>query len=467
MPTAHGRSAPGASGAPGRSYGPPSFWFAQDGPAPRRPALDRDRAADVCIIGAGYTGLWTAYELRRADPQLEVVVLESQFAGFGASGRNGGWVLGELAGPPERWIARSGREATRAMTLAIQETVDEVGAVIAREQIECDFVKGGTLTLARSQLQLSRLRQDLQGDREHALGREGAVLLEGDGARELIAIEGLKGAVFSPHCARVQPARLVRGLASAAERAGATLYEDTDVAGLSPGAVTTATGHTVRARYVIRATEGYTTRLPGLRRALLPLNSSMIITEPIDEEIWATLGWQGMQTVHDSAHLYVYLQRTADGRVAIGGRGVPYRYGSRTDREGPVSSRTVTELRGRLAALFPVLGQVGIEAAWHGVFGVARDWMPSVGLDRESGIAWAGGYVGEGVAAANLAGRTLRDLLLARDTPLTRLPWVRRPPRDWEPEPFRFIGARGIYGLYRRTGRPAALARMADIVAGR
>jgi glycine/D-amino acid oxidase-like deaminating enzyme len=230
----------------------------------------------------------------------------------------------------------------------------------------------------------------------------------------------------------------------------------------------------VSARHIVRATEGYSARLPGLRRALLPINSTMIVTEPLADELWSQIGWRGAETLNDGAHVYVYLQRTADGRIAIGGRGVPYRFGSRTDREGPVPAHTVRGLHERLVDLFPPLSAVAVSDAWAGVLGVARDWLPRVGLDRATGIAWAGGYVGEGVAAANLAGRTLRDLLLGRDSELTRLPWVRPPAREWEPEPLRFAGARGVYGLYRladrretRTGRPSWAARLADTVSGR
>ncbi len=450
-----------------------SHWFAELGAIAPRPALPGDREADVCVVGAGLTGLWTAYELKRAAPQLEVVVLESRFAGFGASGRNGGWVLGELAGPSRRWIERAGRAGARALTLAIQATVDEVGDAIAREGIECDFAKGGTLAVARSTPQLARLRARHEKDLAEAIGHEDGLVLDADQAGARVAVTGARGAVFSPHCARVQPARLIRGLADAAERAGATIFEQSPVTGIEAGVARTA-GGAVRARHIVRATEGYTARLPGLRRRLLPMNSSMIVTEPLDDAAWEALGWRGGETLRDEAHVYVYLQRTADGRIAIGGRGVPYRYGSLTDREGPVPAATVRELRERLVSMFPVCAGVRVDAAWHGVFGVARDWMPAVGLDRTSAVAWAGGYVGEGVAASNLAARTLRDLLLGRDSELTRLPWVGAVARDWEPEPLRFLGARAIYRLYRaadslesRRGRPSAIARAADLLAGR
>jgi glycine/D-amino acid oxidase-like deaminating enzyme len=200
----------------------------------------------------------------------------------------------------------------------------------------------------------------------------------------------------------------------------------------------------------------------------------MIVTEPLDETTWAQIGWDGAETVLDGSHLYTYSQRTADGRIAIGGRGVPYRFGSRTDREGPVPERTVHELRARLATLFPSLRDAPVARAWHGILGVSRDWCPTVGLDPVTGLGYAGGYAGEGVAASNLAARTLRDLVLGRDTELTRLPWVGSPARDWEPEPLRFIGARGIYTLYRladrqerRTDRTSRIATVADRIAGR
>jgi glycine/D-amino acid oxidase-like deaminating enzyme len=451
----------------------PSYWLDRLGPLDPRPCLEGTQEADVCIVGAGFTGLWTAYELKRSDPRLEVAVLESQFAGFGASGRNGGWVLGHLAGPPERWIRWGGRDGARALELAIAATVDEIGAAVAREEIACDFHKGGNLTVARSVPQLRRLRQIIERDRRLAIGRENHQWLTAEQVRARMAIDGACGGVFMGQCARVQPAKLVRGLAEAVERTGVRLYEHSPVRRIAPGRAETDRGR-VLARYVVRATEGYTAGLPGLRRSLLPMNSSMIITEALTDEQWSQIGWRAAETMYDAAHVYVYLQRTADGRVAIGGRGVPYRFGSRTDREGPVPARTVAQLRERLGGLFPALRAVGVADAWAGVFGVARDWMPRVGIDRETGLAWAGGYVGEGVAAANLAARTLRDLLLGRDSELTRLPWVQPPAHRWAPEPLRFAGARSIYGLYRladrleaRTERPSAVATVADMIAGR
>ena len=385
-----------------------SFWHSALDAEPVRPPLGGSRSADVCIVGAGYTGLWTAYELARADPALDVVVLEAETAGFGASGRNGGWVLGALSGRREHWAERGGRAGAIAQARAIAETVDEVGRVVAAEGIDCDFVKGGSLHVAQTPLELERVVAEVEESRAWEGDDE---LLDAAATAARVGVAGALGGSFTPHCARVQPAKLARGLAHAAERAGVVICEGTRATRIAPGRVDTPYG-TVRAPHVVRATEGYTAGLPGLRRLLLPLTSSMIVTEPLGDDAWAEIGWERSETLLDGLRRYAYLQRTADGRIAIGGRGVPYRFGSSTDREGPLDPGTVAELRARLAELFPVLGDVGVDGAWHGVLGVPRDWSPAVGLDPATGIAWAGGYVGEGVAAANLAGRTLRDLLL-------------------------------------------------------
>jgi glycine/D-amino acid oxidase-like deaminating enzyme len=451
----------------------PSFWLDQLGPRPARPALVGDREADVCIVGGGFTGLWAAYELKRADPSLVVVVLESHQVGFGASGRNGGWVLGKISGSADAWRRRGGPDAPRAMVRAIQQTVEEIGAVVALENIECDWRHGGTVTVAQSETQLQRLRAQAEAQRR-GLGEDLAwQVLDADQMGARVRVDGVRGGLYSPHCARVQPARLVDGLAAAAERAGATIFESSPVTRMAPGLAVTHGGD-VRARYVLRATEGYTADMRGEHRALLPMNSAMIVTEPLSEAQWATIGWDGAETMLDGSHLYTYSQRTTDGRIAIGGRGVPYRFGSRTDREGPVPAHTVHELYDRLVGLFPALSGVGVTRGWHGILGVSRDWCPTVNLDRATGLGWAGGYVGEGVAASNLAARTLRDLVLGRDTDLARLPWVGNPARDWEPEPLRFVGARGIYSLYRLADRrerahdrESRVALLANRIAGR
>jgi glycine/D-amino acid oxidase-like deaminating enzyme len=271
----------------------------------------------------------------------------------------------------------------------------------------------------------------------------------------------------------VQPAKLVRGLAEAVERKGASIYERTPVLEIEPGRARSAAGE-VRARWIVRATEGYTANLPGLRRVLAPVNSAMIATEPLPAEAWQQIGWDGCETMLDGRRLYTYLQRTADGRIAFGGRGVPYLYGSRTAREDAPPPETIDALRRRLRDLFGPAADSGVAAAWQGVLGVSRTWRPAVGIDAAQGLAWAGGYAGEGVAASNLAARTLRDLLLGADSELTQLPWVGPPERSWEPEPLRYAGIRVVHRLLRaadraerRTGKSSRLGEVAVTISGR
>jgi glycine/D-amino acid oxidase-like deaminating enzyme len=449
------------------------WWRSLGGPPPARAPLPGPTQADVAIVGAGYTGLWTAYYLKRADPSLRIVILEREVAGYGASGRNGGWVSGFFSGPARVYERRAGREGFLALQRAMFATVDEVGGVLAEQGIDADLVKGGHLSVALNEAQALRLDDSIAGARELGLGEAELRELGADELAQRLRVAGARGATFSPHVARVHPAKLVLGLAAAVEELGVSIHEATPVSEIRPHEAVTPAG-IVGARWVVRATEGYTAGLRGQRRALVPMNSSMIITEPLAAEAWEEIGWAGREVLSDAAHVYVYLQRTGDGRIAIGGRGMPYRFGSRTDGAGETAPETVASLRAKLVEMFPATVRVAIDHAWSGVLGVPRDWCVSVDADPETGLAWAGGYVGEGVAAANLAGRTLRDLILGERSELTALPWVGRRPRRWEPEPIRWGAIHGVYSLYRRadrserrTGRPSRLGHAVDALSGR
>jgi glycine/D-amino acid oxidase-like deaminating enzyme len=438
-----------------------SYWQASLGPSAARPPLDRTIDADVCIVGAGYTGLWTAWALADADPRLRIVVVEAESAGFGASGRNGGWLSGLMPGDRDRLAEGSagrpggGRAGVMALQRHLIDAVGEVVKACAADGIDADIQEGGTLAVATTAAQLRRLRAGAEADRAWGLGPEDQWELGAGEVGDRIAVAGAVGGVYSPHCARIQPAKLARGLAEAVERRGVTIYERTRAWGIEPGRVRTPGGD-VAAPWVIRATEGFTATLPGLHRRLLPVNSSMIVTEPLPPEFWARAGWAGAETLRDAAHVYVYAQRTADGRIAIGGRGIPYRFGSRIDATGRTPAATASQLSAALGRLLPDAGHAPpVAHVWSGVLGVARDWCPAIGVQPagDGGLAWAGGYVGDGVTTSHLAGCTLADLILGRDTARTTLPWVGHTSRDWEPEPLRWLGVRGVYALFRAADR--------------
>ena len=447
-----------------------SHWFASL-PTPRR-ALPGDREADVCIVGAGYTGLWTAYYLKQLDPGLRVTVLEARFAGFGASGRNGGWLSGLPPGHRGMLAKEHGRDAVIAWQRMLNEAVDEVIAVADREGIDADIIKGGNLEVARNRAQAERLREEFHEDRRW--GVDDAELLTAAEAAARVNVDSLVLGSFNPHCARVQPAKLARGLSDVVERLGVTIYEQTPVTAISPGRAATPFG-VVRAPVILRATEGYTARMRGLRRRWLPMNSAMIATDPLPQQVWDRIGWAGCELLGDLAHGFFYAQRTADGRIAIGGRAKPYRYGSRIDRDGAVGQDTIDYLTGVLNTVLPQTRGVPIAHGWCGVLAVPRDWSAGIQFDPATGLGEAGGYVGHGVTATNLAGRTLADLTLKRHTDLTVLPWVDHRSRTWEPEPLRWIGVQGLYTAYKAADRHEArgrtstspIAKLADRITGR
>ncbi|MGW4470738.1 NAD(P)/FAD-dependent oxidoreductase [Nonomuraea sp. NPDC004354] len=451
-----------------------SFWYRQIGVPDRRAALPGARDYDVAIVGGGYTGLWTAYYLKKAQPDLRIAILEKEFAGFGASGRNGGWLSAEFAGSRERHAKARGRQAMIDLQHAMFASVDEVIRIAGEEGIDADIHKGGLIHTATNPAQRRRLHEELDELRAWGYGEQDLRLLERDERESRLRVAGALDATFSPHCARIQPAKLAVGLARVVEALGVDIFEGTTVTAIKPRQAITTRG-VVKAEYVIRATEGFTAGIEGQRRQWLPMNSSMIVTEPLPADVWKHLGWEDRELLGDEAHAYIYAQRTADDRIAIGGRGVPYRYGSRTDDRGATQRWTVESLWRMLVKLFPAAADARIQHSWCGVLGVPRDWCSTVHLDHATGLGWAGGYVGSGVTTTNLAGRTLRDLVLRRDTELTALPWVGRQVRQWEPEPLRYAGVQLIYTLFRAADRrendrgtsTSGYARLANLIAGR
>jgi glycine/D-amino acid oxidase-like deaminating enzyme len=437
--------------------------------------LPGDRQADVVIVGAGFTGLWTAYYLAKRDPKLRVMVCEREIAGFGASGRNGGWCSALFPASPVK-LARlggTGRTGAMAMRRAMQETVDEVGRVAAAEGIDCHWAKGGTVQLARSAAQLERARAEVAEAREFGAGEDDLRLLGPAEARSIATATDVLGGTYTPHCAAIHPARLARGLAAAVRAAGVEVFERTPVLSISPGRVVTALG-TVRADFVVRATEGYSPGLPGFQRAIAPVYSLMIATQPLPASVWDEIGLADRATFGDLRHLIIYGQRTADGRLAFGGRGAPYHLGSAVRPQYDRVPAVFAALWATLTELFPVLRDARVSHCWGGPLGVPRDWCASVGLDSATRMAWAGGYVGDGVATTNLAGRTLADLITGTDSPVVRLPWVGHRSPSWEPEPLRWLGINaGLQAMSladweeARTGRPSvAAAFMSRFVGG-
>ncbi len=451
-----------------------SFWYADIGlPQTRRPALAADIAVDVAIIGAGFTGLWTAYYLKTARPELNVVIVEKDFAGFGASGRNGGWCTGSFAWNHERYADRAG---VLDMVRQLEGTVDEITRVCTLHGIDADILPTEELMIAVNPAQMVRLDAEIAHRTHWGEGPRLRRLTAAEAAQR-VAIPNVLGGLAISGMSRIQPAKLVRGLADVVEKLGVQIYEDTPALSYTRGHIQTPNAR-VNAPVILRCTEGFTAQIEGHKRDWLPLNSAQIATPPLPPEVWAQIGWNGHELIGDLNNSYFYCQRTREGRITVGARGVPYKFGSKLDKNGAPDAETIRRLTAVLHQHFPLAAPFGIDHAWCGVLGVPRDWCATVGL--QDGLGWAGGYVGVGVSTSNLAGQTLADLALMElghsgPTPRTALPWVNRRVRKWEVEPLRYLGVHLMYKLLhladareaRLRGAPSWFAALGNWLTGR
>jgi len=375
-------------------------------------------------------------------------------AGFGASGRNGGWVSGFFSGAPRSYERGRRAGAYVALQREMFKTVDEVAAVLSEHRIDAPgWSRAGVWRWRSTPRSCSGCRRD-RPCRRLGLAEQDLRMLGAAELSQRVRVAGRAGRLLlAPRRARAPrtPAERPGGRGGGH---GVRIYEHTRVLEVRPGEAVTAVGP-VRARWVVRRHRGLHGVAARAAARAGAMNSSMIVTEPLGEAVWQQIGWQGGEVLSDLAHVYAYLQRTEDGRIAIGGRGVP-----------TATARAPTGARHRAAhrcepatqarAVVPAGGLGRDRARMVGRAGVPRDWCPSIAADPARGLARAGGYVGEGVAASNLAGRTLCDLLLGRESALTALPWVGHASRAWEPEPLRWGAIRSVYSLYRTADRSEA-----------
>ncbi|MEI7745232.1 MAG: FAD-dependent oxidoreductase [Chloroflexota bacterium] len=454
-----------------------SYWLetSRDDLTPR-PPLDGSTDVDVAILGAGMTGLWTAWYLARRDPSLRIAVIERQIAGFGASGRNGGWCAPDLNITMSRLERLHGIDAARRMQQATYDAVDEVGRACEEAGIDAGFHKGGEIILARGRQGEPSLQGALEEYTRFGFGDRYRIV-SGTDLTDRIRVAGATTALVSEDAAWIHPGRLTRGLARAVERLGVRIHEGTSVTDVRPrdasGRATLVTDRgDVRAPVVVLAGEAYLTQLPGLHRQLIPLYSLIVLTEPVSDAAWAEIGWANREVVASTRLSVDYLSRTEDGRILFGGRGAPYRWGSPIKDAFDRHEATHERLRGFVREWFPMLGDVGFSHAWGGPLGMPRDWHPTMAFDPATGIATSRGYIGHGVSTTNIGGRILADLVTGTHSPMTELPIVNHRSPDWEPEPFRWIGVRySQWSLGRlddkiaRTGEPPSGRSIAERIA--
>lgn len=436
------------------SQPPKSLWWdSLLKPLKPRESVNSNLNFDVAIIGAGYTGLWSAYYLKQKEPNLNICVFDASVAGFGASGRNGGWCSALFPVGLDKLAKQSDRQTAIRMQKTMFETVNEVGRIIEKENIDAEWLKGGSYSIARDDIQLKRAKMEANHFKEWGFNDDDFTFLNQTEAKERINASNILGTTFTPHCAAINPAKLVRQLAEVIEKMGVKIFENSKVTNFSQNQVI-VNNYLIKTNFIINATEAYRSNFKKYKRASIPVYSLMIATEPLSQNVWNEIGLKNRETFADYRNVIIYGQRTKDNRFAFGGRGAPYHFGSKINPIFDQHKKTHEDLLETLIDIFPVIKGVKVTHTWGGPLAIARDWASHVTFNQKSNILSAGSYVGDGVGTSNLAGRTISDLILNRSTDLTNLPWVQHKSKKWEIEPFRWIGVNSTLQM----------AKIADVV---
>ncbi|MBI4692959.1 MAG: FAD-dependent oxidoreductase [Gammaproteobacteria bacterium] len=407
--------------------------------------LERHERADVCIVGGGYTGLWTAIELKTREPALDVVLIERDLCGSGASGRNAGYLLS--------WWAKflslrkiCGEAEALRIARASDAVVDEIAGFCATEGIDADLREDGWLWAAANAAQRGAWQETVEAIGAHGL----APIVEWPAARAAgrCGAPGLAGGAFERHAARVQPALLARGLRRVALERGVRIHERTPLVEVKagvPAIVETPRGR-IRAERVILAMNAWAVRWAGIRKAVMVVSGDMIVTPPVPERLEA-MGWRDALTVSDGRTLLEYYRTTRDGRVAFGKGGMSgtFTYGGKVGAEVEGRSDFAEPLLAALHRTLPALAGVPAERSWRGPVDRSKDGLPFFGtLGRSPNVFFGVGFSGNGIGPCRLAGRILGSLALETKDEWSTCPLVRAPTRDFPPEPFRLLGSRLI-----------------------
>lgn len=462
-----------------------SHWMEQ---ADAKPATNSDLLPEVkqnlVIAGAGLTGLWTAYYAKKRFPNWKISIVEAQQVGYGASGRNGGWMStllpgnGSVYAKAAKKAGKDGQAEVSKLQRAVIDSIYEALDVMSAEGIDADQKQGGQVLYATIPAGLQRIARARKtaltlGYRAH----EVQILNEDELSKEVSVDKAIGGIKYS-HTVSLDPAKLCLGLRDSLLAMGVSIVERTRVEEIEKNLVKTDRGPIIT-EHIVSALESYTPEIaddfPGLgKSSLVPINSSMIVTNQLPQDVWNGLGWNQGQGLMDSSHTFIYAQRTADDRIAIGGRGSPYKFASGFSGDGQVDSHTVKGLKDKLHTMFPSV-DFAVEHTWRGTLGVTRDWCAGIFYDPLNQIGAARGYAGHGITSTHLAGKTLVDRISGGQSELSKLVWNDHDSGRWEPEPLRWVGIHTMYRLLgiaddyeqkRNLDETSLLARFAGKIAG-
>lgn len=432
-----------------------SIYWQDANPVPAGPPLDTDVRCDVCVVGAGFTGLWTAHFLRAAAPELDVQVVERGVAGAAASGTADGFVTPTVGTDLAHLIERCGRERSAVICDLTARSVLELDRFVRAHRIDAEWEQNDHLLVATDDAQIARLERHRR--LAAYLGpRFDVTVLRGATARQWTSAPEIKAAVRTSG-ALVNPFKLARGLVDVIRHAGVPVHEHSPAVRITPvpgGHRVSTPGGSVTARHVVLATSAHQHTLTGFRRSVLPMWSYVLVSEPLTDRQRDRVFWPGREGLVEATTFLHRARLTADSRIMWAGGAVRY-FPRRDMRIGRMHGATAyRELRRSFKRSFPMWSDVRFQYAYGGCVDVTRDLVPHFGSHRPG--VWHGyGYCGNGIAAAHLGGKVLRDLVLGRETEYSALPLVdgREPP--FPPEPFAFCGARAATRLVRwRESRP-------------
>ena len=421
-----------------------SYWMTTRDYTPHD-SLQGDIDVDVAIIGGGFTGLSSAYHIKKAEPDLRVALLESQVIGYGASGRNGGFNMTLFGLTLAITAFRFSKEKAKAAHHYMERAVDYLHTLVTDLKIDCDYEHPGFLRVATSEKYKRRILKEME--LAHELGLEDIEWLDKEQTLQQVRSPMYLGACWEPRCGILNPAKLSWGWTEVIEPMGVEIYENSPVAEITRknGKIRLDTPNgSVRSDKVVMATNAWSHFFKELKRKQIPVWTYIVLTEPLKEDHFREIGWQNRQGIEDARNLVHYYRLTADNRLVMGGRDVSFSYGKDMDKDlNPV---TFAGLKNDVRELFPVLKNIQFTHEWGGPVSVPLDMAPAIGFAGDKNVVYSLGAVGHGVSMTQLNGRTVSDLILERRTDLTDIFFVNRRTIPWPPEPLRNLTIKTILG---------------------
>jgi len=426
-------------------FNPKSYWMTTRDYTPG-PCLAEDIDIDVAIVGGGFTGLSTAFHLKKEQPDMRIAMFESEVIGFGASGRNGGFNMTLFGLTLSITALRFGKAKAKEAHLYMERAVDLLKELVDELKLDCDYEHPGFLRVATSEKYKKRIQHEIE--LAHKLGIDGIEWLDQDQTREQVNSPMYLGAWWEPRCGILNPGKLSWSWADVLRNMGIELYEKTPVTEIKqkPKKIELMTPQgTVRAEKAVLATNAWSHFFPKLKRKQLPVWTHIVISEPLSDEQYQSIGWQNRQGIEDARNLVHYYRLTTDNRIVMGGRDVSVSKGF-YDMDQDDNEQTFEGLRQDVYELFPTLKDIGFTDSWGGPVSVPLDMAPAIGYMGDERVVYSLGCVGHGVSLTHLNGQTIRDLILERKTDLSDVFFVNRTTIPWPPEPFRTIGIKAIMG---------------------